>query len=106
MTTRVFICSRYSGDRTHNRAVAKALCREAINRGLAPFAPHLLYPQFLKDTGDEREEGLRCGLAFLSLCDKLWVRYDDGLSEGMAREIDRARALGIPIEDAPEVEIG
>ena len=46
---RVFICSKYAGDIEHNVRVAQALCRMALEAGLAPFAPHLLYTQILKD---------------------------------------------------------
>ena len=46
---RIFICSRYAGDVPRNTATAERLCRKAVERGCAPFAPHLLYTRFLDD---------------------------------------------------------
>lgn len=43
---RVFICSPFSGNVEKNIEEAQRLCREAAEEGYAPFAPHLLYPQF------------------------------------------------------------
>lgn len=88
---RVFICSRYAGDIDHNVDMAKKLCRFAIDLGYVPFAPHLLYPQFLDDVLDEdRRAGIACGHAFMETCAEVWVFQGDGVSEGM--EADRLYA--------------
>ena len=39
---RIYLCSRYAGETAPNEAVAKQLCRKAIEAGHAPFAPHLI----------------------------------------------------------------
>ena len=52
---RIFICSPYSGTKeeiANNVRIAQALCRIVIDKGHYPFAPHLLYPQFLVDTDE------------------------------------------------------
>jgi hypothetical protein len=92
---RVYICSRYAGDIERNLKVALALCRMAVEAGLAPFAPHLVYTQFLDD-GDtaQREIGISLALRFLEVCDIVWVYVGEGVSDGMRREIDHARRLG------------
>lgn len=94
---RVFICSPYAGDVQDHIAIAEHLCWEAIVRGCAPFAPHLLYTRFLDDNSpSEREKGIACGLAFLEACDEVWVYTSEGVSDGMWREIEHAQRLGIP----------
>ena len=95
---RIFICSRYAGDTVHNEAIAECLCRKVIEAGHAPFAPHLLYPRFLADhQREERELGVTCGLLWLAVCDELWAYTEEGVSDGMRRELAYARARGIPV---------
>jgi len=92
---RVFICSRYTGDVPRNIATAERLCRQAVERGCAPFAPHLLYTRFLDDgKPSEREAGIACGQAFMEICDEVWVFTGEGLSDGMRQDVDHARRLG------------
>lgn len=99
---RVFICSPYAGDVQNHVAIAEHLCWEAVARGFAPFAPHLFYTQFLDDiNAEEREAGLRCGLAFLEMCDEVWAYTRNGISKGMRRELRHAKKMDIPI-----IEIG
>src|SRR5664279_6597399 len=86
---RVYICSPYAGDVEGNTERAQWLCREAIKDGCAPYAPHLLYPQII----DDRQAGITCGLAYLGLCDELWVYANNGISPGMRQEIDHAQHL-------------
>ena len=95
---RVFICSRFAGDIPGNTAVAKRLCRLAVDRGFAPFAPHLLYTGFLDDAkASEREAGISCGLSYMDACDEVWVFTKDGVSDGMRRELAHAVRLNKPI---------
>ena len=69
--------------------------------GDAPFAPHLLFPQFLEDADPiERGVGLRCALSLLARCDELHV-FGDTISEGMAREIAAAKLRGVPVRSRP-----
>jgi len=98
----IFICSPYRGDVEANLGKARLYCRFAIEQGdrtsapHIPFAPHLLFTQFLDDTvAHEREEGLSMGVEMLSLCDELWAFGPP--TAGMAREISEAARLGVPV---------
>lgn len=67
-----------------------------MSQGCIPFAPHLLFTQFLDDDReDDRRMGLYMGGERLRLCDELWAFGEP--SEGMAAEIDLAGRLGIPV---------
>lgn len=101
---RVFVCSPYRGDVARNVAVARAVCRQVAQAGDAPFAPHLLYPEFLDDTdAGERERGIRSGVAWLAVTDEVLVVGTP--TEGMRAEIAAAEVLGLPVRrvDAPAV---
>ena len=93
----VYIASPYAGDIPNNVERAKEYCKQALEQGVVPVAPHLLYPQFLEDSDPaERNLGLRAGLELLARCEELWVCGPE-ISPGMSREIQFARGLGIPI---------
>jgi hypothetical protein len=93
----VYVCSPYRGDTAANAERARAYCSFAISKKAIPFAPHLLYPQFLDDADhNEREAGLGCGTAILKRCDQIWV-FGERISGGMAGEISSAKKYGIPI---------
>ena len=80
-----------------NRRVAREACRQALLDGCAPFAPHLLYPQFLDDEDPEaRERGISAGVAFLETCAELWAFGEP--TEGMRTEIATAHRLGIAVK--------
>lgn len=103
---RIFVCSRYAGDIEHNVEVARALCRVAVDAGCAPFAPHLLYTQFLSDGDpDQRDLGILLGLRFMEACDEVWVYVGDGISDGMSRELEHARPLDKPIVEIREAPL-
>ena len=101
----IYIASPYAGDIEANTAFAKKACRYAIRQGHTPVAVHLFYPQMLDD-GDpvERETGLRLGHRVLEVCDEWWCG-GSRISSGMAREIEEAQRLGIPIRQIEELEI-
>lgn len=99
---RIFVVSRLRADTreglAQNIARAERLCHIVADLGHAPFAPHLLYTRFLDDTVPaEREMGIACGKAWLAVCDEVWVDAARGISEGMAGEIEDAKALGKPV---------
>ena len=94
---RVFICSPYSGDIDTNTAVAIRLCRQALEAGHAPIAPHLLYPQMLPEDMEGRKQGIACGLAWLDVCDEVWIYAAGQITDGMWQEINHARHVGKPI---------
>lgn len=99
---RVFICSPWRSSHREqlekNRKLAQELCLAAIRGGCAPFAPHLLYTQFLDDTeiGD-RDIGIAAGLAYLRICDELWRPAGVDPTDGMRSEIAIATSIGLKI---------
>lgn len=85
---------------------AQGYCREAAELwpDVVPIAPHVYCTQFTDDTiPAERELGMELGIAMLDMCDELWVYGIENPSEGMRREIEYAKANGIPVRDAAEV---
>jgi len=106
---RVFICSPHRPPQNlrghewyvvaeYNVEFTRKLCKQVIDEGNAPFAAHLIYPQFLDDSCEvDRNAGIRAGIAFLSVCDEMLVGGDH-ISGGMKQEIETAEKLGIPIK--------
>lgn len=93
----VYICSPYAGDTENNAAAARRYCRFAVDRGCIPFAPHLLYPQFLNDRDPaDRSNGLFFGKILMDKCSAVWV-FGNHISSGMSEEIERAKRKGYPI---------
>ena len=93
----VFICSPFAGDIENNVKAARKYCSFAVEMGYIPFAPHLLFPQFLNDTDPkERELGLFFGIALMSKCAEVWV-FGETASVGMAKEIEKAEKRGMRI---------
>lgn len=95
--TLVYIASPFAGDTERNVIMAQGYCRFAVSKGCIPLAPHLLYPQFMDD-GDkaQRDLGIRFALILLGKCDELWV-FGGRISEGMSREIAKAKRRGMPV---------
>ena len=86
-------------------AKARQYCKYVTNRGLIPYAPHLLFTQFMDDTiPEERAAGMAMGKEMLKRCDELWV-FGETISEGMAAEIELAKELGIPIRCISSEEV-
>jgi len=94
---KVFIASPFAGDTERNIINARRYCAFAVKRGYIPFAPHLLFPQFLDDgNAEQRRLGLLMGKVFLDGCKEVWV-FGGVISSGMEEEISRANKRGIPI---------
>ena len=92
----IFVCSPYRGDVNAHVKCARRYCRYVVKQGGIPFAPHLLFTQFLDDSkATERRKGMLMGAEMLKLCDELWVFGEP--SAGMQAEIDLAKRLGIPV---------
>ncbi len=99
----VFICSPYSGkteaEQIRNVELARKYCSIACSLGFTPFAPHLLYPQFLDNSiREERDTGINCGLDILQLCSELWI-CGTKVTDGMKREIQFAKLCDIPVKE-------
>lgn len=93
----VYICSPYAGDIETNVANARRYSRHAVDTGCLPIAPHLLFPQFMRDDDpDERNTAMFMNMVLLGKCAELWV-FGDVISDGMRMEIDRAKYKGKPV---------
>lgn len=96
---RVIIESPFAGDNAVNVMYARACMSDSLERGEAPFASHLLYPQALDDeVREEREMGMNAGFAWGEVAELVAVYEDRGISPGMRAGIKRAEELGIAIE--------
>lgn len=93
----VYICSPFAGDVEGNTERARQYSRFAVRKACIPFAPHLIYPQFMDDSVPaERSIALFMGMALLGKCDEIWV-FGRTISAGMAAEIEKAEKKKIPI---------
>jgi len=101
MTRLVIIESPYAGDIDANITYARLCIRDALMRGEAPIASHLLYTQhgILRDEiSTERQRGIDAGLAWYRVSDAAVVYTDRGISHGMELGIAAAKAANKPIE--------
>jgi len=96
---RLFIASSLRGDYAVNQRRAEAYCAWAAAQGHAVFAPHLLYTRFLDDTvAQQRHQGQQAGIAFLRVCEEVWVFVVAArVSDGVRAEVAAAAAAGIPV---------
>lgn len=93
----VYIASPFAGDTEYNLSRARGYCRFAVSKGCIPIAPHLHFPQFLDDgDSEQRELGLFFALILLGKCEELWA-FGERISEGMSREIAKAKKRGLPV---------
>lgn len=83
-----------------NIEYARACLRDSFNRGEAPFASHLLYPQVYNDADpDQRKKGIDAGLLLIGARLELTAVYTDrGMTSGMIEGIKRAEACRRPVE--------
>lgn len=95
----VIIESPYAGDIKRNTLYARRCLKDALDRGEAPLASHLLYTQVLndKDTND-RELGLVAGAAWMKVAESVIVYTDYGVSPGMEYGIHCASLCDVTIE--------
>jgi len=104
---RVIIESPYAGrgdndgkrylDKQDNINYARKCLDDALSRGEAPFASHLLYTQegiLDDDIPEERALGIEAGLIWGECADQVCVYVDRGISKGMIKGVERAREEG------------
>lgn len=100
----VLIESPYRGtglddDIALNLSYAQDAMRDCLERGEAPFASHLLYPQILNDNLlAERGLGIKAGLAWGKRADATVVYQDLWFSHGMMLGIRDAKDENRPVE--------
>ena len=86
----VYICSPFSGKVRKNKKKARKYCRFALEQHTIPFAPHLLFPQFMDDnSSEERQLAMFMNMIMLGHCEEIWV-FGDRISAGMKQEIRKA----------------
>jgi hypothetical protein len=96
---RVIVESPYAGNVDRNVAYARRCLADALRRGEAPIASHLLYTQVLDDADPEqRATGLAAGHAWIGAADAMLVYDDYGISPGMREAIRRASSATLYIE--------
>jgi len=84
-------------ERKGNMERARAYCRQVIISGGIPYAPHLLFTQFMQDVDqEERDIALEMGREMITRCDELWV-FGNKITEGMQGEIETAKKNKIPV---------
>lgn len=80
-----------------NIHLAQRICKKVMRDGYIPYAPHLLFPQFLDDAdARQRKEGITAGIEMLRRCDIL-VFSGGKVTDGMTQEMKAASDLGIPV---------
>lgn len=97
----VIIESPYGGDIRKNTLYAQCAMRDAILRGEAPYASHLLYPQpniLQEERLDERQLGITCGYAFWPGAACIAFYIDLGISPGMHKALERVNRLKVNFE--------
>lgn len=91
----IYVCSPYSGDVGGNTLRARQYSRFAVDRGAIPLAAHLLFPQFMSETG-ERELALFMDMVLMGKCEEVWV-FGKDITSGMAAEIAKAKMKNMTI---------
>ena len=80
-----------------NIKLAQRICKQVLEDGGIPYAPHLLFPQFLDDADAcQRAAGIEAGIEMLRRCDIL-VFSGGKVTDGMTQEMKAASDLGIPV---------
>lgn len=81
-----------------NVIFAKKVCRAVCDAGHTPFAPHLLFTQFLRDEiPQERDAGIDMGLDVMARVDLVIFvlpPWRASMSKGMRCEMDAAEKMG------------
>lgn len=98
---RVIIESPYAGDTEENIRYGRAVMRDSLLRGEAPYASHLLYTQHgvLRDElPEERAHGIEAGFAWREVAEATVVYIDLGISKGMQYGIADSENHDIPVE--------
>ena len=98
---RVIIESPYAGDVERNLHYARAALRDSLLRGESPIASHLLYTQsgiLDDDIPEERDLGLRAGLAWSLKAEAVIFYLDHGWSRGMKLALNWHRGFHKTIE--------
>lgn len=80
----VIIESPFAGDIIRNKEYLHLCVLDCLRRGESPYASHGFFTQFLDDTvPEQRELGIKAGLEWARVADKVVFYLDYGWSPGM-----------------------
>lgn len=74
---------------------ARLALLNALSRGEAPFASHLLYTQVWSESADLRDAGIKAGIEAHQVCHTVALYVDLGISKGMQLAADHASLIGV-----------
>lgn len=97
----VIIESPYAGDIEGNTTYARQCVRDSLERGEAPIASHLLYPQpgiLREEVPEERAWGIAAGLAWREVAQLDTFYVDRGWSTGMRAALESCLTYGRKFE--------
>lgn len=101
----VYICSPYSsGNIEQNVINARKYSRFAVDKGVIPIAPHLLFPQFMSEE-TERELAMFMNRVLITKCAELWAfgsNHTDGMNEEIIYAIRKDKAIRYFNDDMEE----
>ena len=96
---RTIVESPYRGEVARNKAYLDRCLLDSLRRGEAPIASHKIFTDILDDNSpNQRNIGIKAGLAWIQVADLMAVYTDFGISDGMENAMSRARLHKIPIE--------
>ena len=98
----VYVCSKLRGNIEENQEKVKQYCRQVVDEGNLPIAPHIYFTQFMDDNNvEDRIKALEMNKTLITICDCLYVYGEK--SSGMKYEIDFAASIGKPIYYKDEI---
>jgi len=83
----------------HNIQYARMLLADALERGDAPFASHLLYTQVWSESVELRSAGIAAGLEWSHAAEQIVFGVDLGISSGMRAARDNASLINVTTID-------
>jgi hypothetical protein len=100
---KIYVAGSYSADNVmgvgvlHNIGIGIKECARILKEGNAPFCPWLDYHFAIEDPTIPKQAFYDYSMAWLEVCDEVWVLQNSEKSVGTLKEIARAKELGLPI---------
>lgn len=99
---RIYLAGKYSSDNIlgclNNIHDGIKMAVKIIKQGYEVFCPWLDYQFHFFDKTLTKEDYQRNSMAWVEVCDEIWIMPDSENSGGTQREITRAKELGITIK--------
>lgn len=86
----VYVCAPFSGDIEGNKQKAAEFAHFAYKKGCIPMTPHLLFPFMNDESKEERTLAFQMDIVLMGKCQEVWVLFENGITSGMAAEINKA----------------